>query len=301
MKKEEFLQKLTTELKITKGSKYTIKNYCFFNEKLLNFCKKEPEQIEEQDVKNFLAEHLSDKATSSTILALASIRYAYSKILRKDPTSNISRPKKEKKIPSVLTKDEVLRLIEAANTKKSKLMISLLYATGMRVSELTNLKTEDLQFDEQIGYIRKAKGKKDRIFRIPNYLIEDLKKALEKSAEKSNEYVFPGTKGKMTNRNIQRIVKITLKRANIQKKVTPHTLRHSYATHLLESGVDIRKIQVLLGHENLSTTEIYTHVSNEQIKKIESPLDTLMQEEKEEKTEEKEEESKEQEDKEEVK
>ncbi len=193
------------------------------------------------------------------------------------------------KIPSVLTKDEILKLLESANTKKTKLMLSFLYATGMRVSELTNLKKEDLHFDEQIGYIRKAKGKKDRIFRIPNHLIEDLRKR----AENSEKYIFPGSKGKMTNRNIQRIVQTTLKRAQIQKKVTPHTLRHSYATHLLESGVDIRKIQVLLGHENLATTEIYTHVSNEEIKKIESPLDSLMKQTK--KQEQEEEENKEKE------
>jgi len=272
MKKEEFLQKLKTEIKISKGSDLTVKNYCFFNSKFLDFCNKEPEQIDEQDIKNFLAEKFSDKATSSTILVLAAIRFAYKKILGKDPTTRIERPKKERVIPTVLTKEEVLKVINASNTKKSRLILSLMYAIGMRVSELTNLKKEDLHFEEQLGYIRKAKGKKDRMFRIPESLTEDLKEAIKRQGE----YVFSGFKGKLSNRNIQSIIKRAAKKAGIQKNVHCHTLRHSFATHLLESGVDIRKIQVLLGHENLATTEIYTHVSSEEVKKIESPLDSLM-------------------------
>jgi len=272
MEKEEFLKKLETELKISKNSEYTIRNYLYFNEKLLNFSGKKPEDIDEDDVKLFMAEKLDDKASASVIVALAAFRYSFSNIFKKDPTLNIKRPKKEKKLPEVLTKEEILKLIEAADTKKSRLMLSLIYAAGLRVSELTNLKKHNLQFEEQTGYIKSAKGKKDRIFNIPNYLLKDLRKQVEKS----NDFVFLGPKGKLSERNIQKIVQRAARKAGIQKSIHTHTLRHSFATHLLENGIDIRKIQVLLGHENISTTQIYTHISKEELKKIPSPLDNLM-------------------------
>ena len=168
------------------------------------------------------------------------------------------------------------RLMDALENKKSKLMVSLMYAAGMRVSELVSLKVRDLDFDEKTGHIRQAKGKKDRIFNIPDQLFNKLKKHIEKQKENESEYLFPGQKGQqMSARNLQKMVSNAAKKAGIKKDVHCHTLRHSFATHLLENGVDIRKIQELLGHADLSTTQIYTHISTEELKKIKSPLDTL--------------------------
>ena len=277
MKKEEFLKKIETELKISKNSGYTIRNYVYFNKKLLDHAKKNPDEINEDDIKLYLADNLSEKAASSNILALAAFRFAYSTILKKDPTLNIKRPKKEKRLPTVLTKEEVKKLFEASNTKKSRLILSLIYAAGLRVSELVNLKILDLEFEEKIGHIRQAKGKKDRIFNIPELLKEELKKQVKNQKQKNSEYLFSGPKGKLGERNIQKIVKTTAKNAEIQKDVHPHTLRHSFATHLLENGVDIRKIQVLLGHASISTTELYTHISTKQIKDVKSPIEELME------------------------
>ncbi len=272
MEKSEFIQRLTTELKISKKSEYTIRNYCNINNNLLEFVKKDPDQITSQDVKNFLAEELGDKATNSTILALAAIRYAFKRVLHIDPTTEIERPHKDKSIPVVLSREEVLKLINSADTKKSKLMLSLMYALGLRVSELINLKKLDLSIDEGTGYVRQAKGKKDRIFNIPNYLKEDLTELMKEPGD----YLFSGPKGRLSTRNIQQIVTRAANKAGIAKNVHCHTLRHSFATHLLENGVDIRKIQVLLGHSDISTTQIYTHISDETMKRIESPLDTMM-------------------------
>ena len=140
MQKEEFLKKLEVELRISKSSKYTIRNYLRANRELLDFCNKNPEEIDIDDVKAFMAEKLNDKSSSSTILFLAAIRNAYDSIFKKDPTLGIKRPKKETRIPVVLTKDEIKRLLEALPNKKSKLMVSLIYACGFRVSELINLK-----------------------------------------------------------------------------------------------------------------------------------------------------------------
>jgi len=209
------------------------------------------------------------------ILFLSALKYAYSNILKKDPTINIKRPKREKRFPTVLTKEEIKKLFEVLDTKKSKLMVSLMYACGMRVSELTNLKIENFDFEERIGHIRQAKGKKDRIFNIPDFLFRDLKRQAEKQNSEKQEYLFTGSKGKLSSRNLQKIVSRAAQRAGIKKDTHCHTLRHSFATHLLENNVDIRKIQELLGHADLSTTQIYTHISTEELKKIKSPIDTL--------------------------
>jgi integrase/recombinase XerD len=275
MTPEEFLKKLEIELKISKNSGYTSRNYLASNKHLINFSKKNPEEINEDDVKFFIAENLSDSSSSSIIVFLSAIKYAYSSILKKDITLGIKRPKRERKLPSVLTKDEIKKLFDSLNNKKSKLMVSLIYACGFRVSELINLKVADLNFDEHVGQIKQAKGKKDRIFNIPNFLIEDLKSQIEEQKNKS-EYVFSGPKGKLTPRNLQKIVSKAAERAGIKKDVHCHTLRHSFATHLLENSVDIRKIQELLGHSSLSTTQLYTHISAEELKKIKSPIDELM-------------------------
>lgn len=276
MNQEEFLKKLEIELKISKNSQYTIRNYADANKQLFEHSNKQPEDINIDDIKQFMAEKLSERSASSTILFLAAIKYAYSNLLQKDPTSGIKRPKKDKRIPEVLSKEEVKRLFNALINKKSKLMISLVYACGFRVSELLNLKILDIDFQEKTGKIKQAKGRKDRSFNIPTFLAEDLKEQLENQKKNNEEYVFTGMQGKLTDRNIQKMVRLAAKRAGIQKSVHTHTLRHSFATHLLENGVDIRKIQELLGHSDLSTTQIYTHISTEELKKIKSPIDELM-------------------------
>jgi len=272
MDSNEFLKRVETEIKISKLSKYTLRNYVYFNKLLLEHLNKSPDEVEQQDVKYFLADKMCNRAAASNILFLASIRFAYTNVLGKDPTAGIKRPKKEKKIPSVLTKQEVLRLIDFAQTLKSNLIIQLLYSSGLRVSEIVNLKKQDLDFEENTGWVREGKGKKDRMFIFSKKLSKKLKKFTNKHS--TWEFVFSKTKP-LTTRNIQKIIQNTSKKAGIEKSVHPHTLRHSFATHLLENGVDIRKIQQALGHSDISTTMIYTHVSGEEIKKIKNPLDSL--------------------------
>jgi len=279
MNKPDFLKKIEVELKISKKSEYTVRNYIQANAELIDFLNKEPEQINQDDLKLFMAEKLGEKSSSSTILFLAAIRYAYMKVFKKNITEGIERPKKEAKLPSVLTKDEIKLLLDSISNKKSKLMLSLIYACGFRVSELTNLKVSDLHFDEKIGYARKAKGNKDRMFNIPDFLLEELKEQSEIQKNSNQEFLFSGPKGKLSTRNIEKITKNALKSSGIQKDIHPHTLRHSFATHLLEDGIDIRMIQTMLGHSNLDTTAIYTHISAEQIKKVPNPLDNLMKKE----------------------
>ena len=272
MNQQEFLKNLETEIKIAKLSPYTIRNYVDFNKQLFEHSNKQPDEIQQQDIKNFLADKMNDRASSSTIVFLASIKFAYTALLQKDPTAGIKRPKSEKKIPQVLTKEEVIRLIESSSTIKSKLILQLLYSSGLRVSELVNLKKQDLDFNENIGWVRSGKGKKDRMFILAKKLCSKLKKYSEKHQDWN--YIF-SEKTALTTRNIQKIVQKAAFKAHINKDVHPHTLRHSFATHLLDAGTDLRKIQTLLGHSSIATTQIYTHISSEQIKSIKNPLDEL--------------------------
>jgi integrase/recombinase XerD len=272
MNSQEFLKKLETEIKISKLSPYTLRNYLASNKFLLEHSGKQPSEITSDDVKYFLAENLVDKSSSSTILFLAAIKFAYSTILHKDPTSGIKRPKNEKKLPTVLTKDEVKKLFDSALTFKSRLILQLLYSSGLRVGEIVNLQSKDFDFSENIGWVRSGKGKKDRMFVISQKLSSKLKKFINKNPNWN--FVFSKNKP-LTTRNIQKIVTKVATLAGLEKSISPHTLRHSFATHLLDAGVDLRRIQKLLGHESISTTEKYTHVSNEQLKSVKNPFDEL--------------------------
>ena len=272
MDPQKFLSNLETEIKISKLSPYTLRNYLDSNKRLLEYTKKQPIAINQQDIKNYLANKLDQQSSSSTILFLAAIKFAYTALLQSDPTAGIKRPKTEKKIPIVLTKGEIQQLFKATETLKSNLILQLLYSSGLRVSEIVNLKPIDLDYNENIGWVREGKGKKDRMFIISKKLSSKLEKFTKKHPNWN--YLFSKDKP-LTTRNIQKIVQLTARKAGIEKSVHPHTLRHSFATHLLENGVDIAKIQRLLGHASLTTTQIYLHISTAQLKQIKSPLDSL--------------------------
>jgi integrase/recombinase XerD len=274
MNPQEFLKKIEIELKVSKNSPFTIRNYIQSNKDLLEFIKKSPNEISEDDIKYFISEKLSDKSSNSIILFLAAIKYSHLSIFKKDITMSIKRPKKEKKIPLTLSKDEVKKILNNISNSKSKLMASLMYACGFRVSELVSLKISDINFQEKIGYIRQSKGKKDRIFNVPDFLMDELMQQSESQKKLNQEFLFSGRNGKLSTRNLQKIISTAAKKCGF-KNIHCHTLRHSFATHLLENNVDIRKIQELLGHADLSTTQIYTHVSTEELKKIKSPIENL--------------------------
>ncbi len=271
MELKEALEKLEVELKLRGSSDLTIRNYTFFVKKFLDAEKKNTDEITEDHVRAHIASMLDSKSRATISLATSSIRFFFSEILKR-PITTLKIPKKEKTLPAVLTKEEVKKLIEAGEARKSKLMLSFLYSSGLRVSELVNLKVNDLNLDDSTGWVRRGKGKKDRLFKISSQLSSDLRAYLAKKPE--NTHLFSKIKP-LTTRNIQKIVSRAAKKASINKKVTPHTLRHSFATHLLEAGTDIRVIQEILGHANLQTTQVYTHISTEQIKRVENPLDKL--------------------------
>jgi len=269
----EVLQKLGNELKLRGFSERTLKMYLFYNQKFLEFIKKSPEEVNEDDIKAFIAKKMEEgTSTKSIILIKAALKFFYDEVLKKGIV-NFKSPKVPKKLPTVLTKEEVKKIIDSIENEKHKLIVMFLYSSGLRLSELINLKVKDLELNERIGWVRTGKGEKDRMFIISERLVEELRKFTE--GKNPDDYVFSGRKGRLSPRTVQKIVKIAVKKAGINKEVSPHTLRHSFATHLLEAGENIRKIQELLGHASLNTTQVYTHISKEELKKIKSPLDEL--------------------------
>jgi len=272
----EMLDKLETELKIRGFSRMTVKAYLIHNRKFLEFVKKEPDMVIEQDAKKYLGYLISDRKYSprSSNLALSALKFFYSQVLQNTAFNAVKAPKLQKKLPTVLTKDEVRKLIEASTNPKHRLLIEFLYSAGLRVSECVSLKFDDLDLQEKMGKIRHGKGEKERYIILSDSLMQHLNEFASKKKDGS-EYIFSVNGRPITARQAQKVVKESAKKAGIKKRVFCHALRSSFATHLLESGTDIRVIQELLGHSNLSTTQIYTKVSTQQLKKVKSPLDTL--------------------------
>jgi len=272
-----WLLKLKNELLISSYSPRTLEMYEYYLHEYLKFIKKSPDLATRDDVVAFMANKKSEgKAKGSTLsLVYAVLAFFYSHVIKLNIMDEIKRPKKEKYLPTVLTKDEVRALIANAGSLRNRLVIEFIYSTGARVSECTDMLTDKLDFVEFTGMIKSGKGNKDRVVVLSKMWVEQVQKYL-KSRKIESAYLFCNSDGaKLSVDSIQRLIRKARIKAGIQKNVTPHALRHSFATHLLEAGESIRKIQVLLGHANLSTTQIYTTVSVEELKKVKSPLDGL--------------------------
>lgn len=270
------MRALETELKLRGFSTKTINTYCYQNEKFLEFIKKEQKDVTEEDIKNYLAHLMTEKefVNSSLALVKTALKFYYDELLKMN-LINFKTPKIVRSLPEILTKEEVKQLLSLITHTKSRIIIKLLYSSGIRASECLNLKVEDLDLKEKVGWVREGKGGKDRMFILSDEVCRELEDYF-KAHNLSGGLIFLGKGGKpLTARNVQKIVKNAAKKAGLKKRVTPHKLRYSFATHLLEAGTDIRIIQELLGHSNLQTTQIYTQVSQEQMKKVKSPLDDL--------------------------
>jgi site-specific recombinase XerD len=269
MENEGLLKKLEENLLLRNYSKQTIKGYLFYVKKYLEFAEKEG--FNNETAKKFLLGKLKINDPASIGHNVFALKYFFREILKQN--LNIPNPKRNKRMPEILTPNEIKEMINKTSNIKHKLVLKVLYGCGLRVGELVNLKKEDINFNEGLLHIRLAKGKKDRFVKIPSSLIEELKAY---STLLNEEVLFPSNRGgKLTKKTIGKIVENSAKKAGITKEVYPHLLRHSFATHLLESGVDLRIIQKLLGHSDIKTTQIYTQISQASIKNIKMPLDSL--------------------------
>jgi len=273
---KESLKRLEDELSVAGYSPKTKEMYLIYVEEMLLYLNMPPASISRENVISFMA-HKKEEGLKGTTMALvfASLKFFFHTHLKHKIMEDIKRPKKAKKLPVVMTKEEVRRILKAAPTTRDRLILQFLYSSGLRVSEIVNMERNSLELTERTAVVRGGKGNKDRLIILAETWCDNMKKYFNEMPNKS-DYVFSGENGsKLSVDTIQRIVRVSRKKAGIQKNVTPHSFRHSFATHLLEEGESIRKIQELLGHADLSTTQIYTKVSAEELKKVKSPLDLL--------------------------
>lgn len=211
----------------------------------------------------------TDKSRSYVRTVYFALRFFHENVLNESFKERIPLAKKSSKLPIVLNKEEISRMIKVTENPKHRLLVMFLYYSGLRVSELINIKWQDIDFERELIHLKVTKGSRDRVI----FFHKQLKDALAYGRGYSG-LVFISERGRQYNkRTIQLIVKDAARKAEINKRVTPHILRHSFATHLLEAGADIRYIQQLLGHKNLQTTQIYTHVANKNIKNLASLLE----------------------------
>ncbi len=241
-------------------------------------------QVNKEVIVNYMqSEKNNNKANSSILRSVSSLRkffqyLAQEKIIEKDPMLLIDTPKKKQHLPQVLTKEEVEKLLRSPNTGqvlglRDRAMLELMYATGLRISEIINLKLEDLHLT--MGTLQTlGKGHKERIVPVGDEAIKWVNRYLEEARpkllkQKRSNYLFLNFHGNnLTRQGVWKNLKAEVRKAGIQKNITPHTLRHSFATHILENGADLRIVQELLGHADISTTQIYTHLSNKQLADI---------------------------------
>ena len=267
-----YLKKLEDELKLRKYSPKTIKAYTVCVENYLKAKRSNFEIVNVNFIKQYILSKINaGKSSQTTNQNLQAINFFCWNVLKYKGKIDIHFAKTPSKLPIILSRDEIQKILSEISNEKHKLMIVLAYSGGLRVSEIINLKIKDINLAELIIHIKGAKGNKDRITVFPEKLIIDVEKSI--ANKNSNDYFFTSERGgKLTERTAQKVFKNALRKTGIKKDATFHSLRHSFATHLLENGTDIRYVQALLGHSNIRTTQIYTQVTNPALKNIKSPL-----------------------------
>jgi site-specific recombinase XerD len=270
---------LETYLRILQQKRYssnTIKTYTsYFTQFQEYFGNDHLHHVSTEQINSYILElvNKSGISPSQQNQRINSIKFYYEKVLgREKEYYKIERPRKERKLPTVLTKREVQQILENIKNVKHKCILTTIYSAGLRRSELINLKVSDIDSKRGLIKIRGSKGKKDRYTLLSVELIKLLRKYYRIYGP--DDWLFEGQHGhQYSATSIARILQKALRKAGIQKHATPHSLRHSFATHLLEQGTNLRYIQEILGHEDPKTTQIYTHVATNEISKIRSPLD----------------------------
>jgi site-specific recombinase XerD len=273
----KILSDLEREMKIRKYSRKTIVSYMRVNIELLKLSGKKPDDIDNNDIKNYLLSLTEDKknATSTLNGAISALKFFYGNVLKKEFIYFVKRPKKDKILPVVLSKEEISKILISVNNIKHKSLLALVYSGGLRVSDVVHLKVKDIDSKRKLIFVKGAKGRKDRYTLLSDKALLCLRNYWK--IYHPTDWLFPGGEigTHISTRTAQRVFENAYKKAKILKDVSIHSLRHSFATHLLESGIDLRYIQNLLGHSNSKTTEIYTHVSNKNLANIKNPLDNL--------------------------
>lgn len=268
---KEYMDKLI----IKKYSEHTMKSYtALFSSFIHYYSARKLETIQEDDIQRYLLHLIKLKRSDSYInMSINAIKFYYEIVLgMPNRFYSIDRPRKKEKLPEVLSKEEIVCMIDCTNNIKHRCIVSLLYSAGLRRNELLNLKLTDIDSKRMNIKVVNGKGGKDRYTLLSKTVLEELRVYFKEW--KPKVYLFEGPTAKQySGKSVGEIVRKSALAAKIKKRVTPHMLRHSFATHLLENGTDLRYIQVLLGHSSTKTTEIYTHVATKSFVLIKNPLD----------------------------
>mgnify|MGYP001594461472 CR=1 FL=1 len=268
---------VTREMLRRKYSQKTIKTYLYCIDKFFSKCNKEAGKVSKTDVREYLNNLIEKNKAGNTInVNLNALKFFFEEVLGKRMKLNIKYSKVPEKLPVVLSKEEVKGLFTAIDNEKHRLMVQVMYSAGLRVSELINLKVKDLDIKKNYGFVRQGKGNKDRIFIISESLKEKINELIEKEKLCLGNYLFNTNRNtKYGVRSLQQIIIKARKKAKINKKISCHTLRHSFATHLIENGYSVSEVQALLGHKSPETTFIYLHTAAPNMIKVKSPIDSL--------------------------
>jgi len=259
----------------------TIKIYCHYFEKfMIAFSGHQLEEINHDEINAYILKLIQDKniSRSQQNQRINAIKFYYEKVLNdKKAYFDIDRPRKDKKLPNVLSKEEIGSMLKVTTNLKHKCIIALIYSCGLRRSEAINMKLEDIDSKRMMVKIKDAKGNKDRYGQLSIYLLKMLRVYYKEY--RPTIYLFEGQnkQHQYSGESITQVIKQAAKKAGIKKRVYPHILRHSFATHHLEQGTDLRYIQELLGHSSIKTTEIYTHVAQTSINKLKNPMDEIFE------------------------
>ena len=268
---EYCLQRLIDGLRLKNASPKTIKAYVgcvkfylIFDRNFLTF--------DQEKIRKFLLQKMNNGSSSQTVnLYLSALKFFYREIIGCNVPLNFKFLKRNQRLPVVLTRREITQIVEAVGNVKHRILLSLAYGAGLRVSEVVSLRVKDVDLAELFIHLKAAKGKKDRITVFPEKLKVEIQNFMV--GKSGDDFVFASERGgRLTERTAQKVFENALKKSGVLKSATFHSLRHSFATHLLENGVDVRYVQELLGHSNIRTTQIYTHVTNPSLKSIKSPF-----------------------------
>ncbi len=264
--------KTLIELKYRNYSQKTIKSYIRCLTEFFKYLEKDFDVFDEALIKKFLVKKQESGAGGQTVnIYLSAIKFYYKNIVKVSFDLNLKYSRKPKRLPIILSREEIDKIISGIKNKKHRLMITLAYGSGLRVSEVVKLKVKDLNFTDLSIHLKQAKGNKDRITVFPAKLKIELIDLC--NYKKQEDYVFASERGgRLSERTAQKVFINALKKAQIRKPATFHSLRHSFATHLLENGTDVRYVQELLGHQNIRTTQVYTHLTNLALRNIKSPF-----------------------------
>lgn len=271
-------ENMIEKLRIKRYAERTVKIYSGMFEEFINYYNtRKIDEITHEEVMQFIRYLVHERGVSTSYQnqMINAIKFYYEKVLGGvKKYYEIERPRREKPLPVVLSEEEISKIIRSLKNIKHKALIMLTYSAGLRISELLNLQTKDIDSGRMMIHIRQAKGKKDRYTLLSAKTLEVLREYYKLYRPKG--YLFEGMHGdRYSERSAQNVLKKAVIQVGIKKHVTMHTLRHSFATHLLENGTDLRYIQELLGHASSKTTEIYTHVTSKGREQLKSPLDHL--------------------------